>query len=66
VRTVEVILKGIEGNVEEFKRLCEAKACSPTLLEDLDKALTQGSILSADIDKVMTHLRFLKIKMEAE
>lgn len=64
MRTVEIILKGIEGNIAEFKRLCEAKVCSKDLLVDLNKALTQGSVLSADIDKVMTHLLDLKTRLE--
>jgi hypothetical protein len=65
VRTVEIILKGIEGNAAEFKRLCEAKACSPTLQEDICKALNAGSRLSADIDDVMSLLLDLKTRLES-
>ena len=64
MRPIEIILKGIVGNVTEFKRLCEAKVCSPELLKDLDRALMQGSVLSADIDTVMTHLLDLKQRLE--
>ena len=63
-RTIELILKGIEGNVKEFKRLCEAKVCSTDFLADLSKALTQGSLLSTDIDWVMTHLLNVKNQLE--
>ena len=61
---IEIILKGIEGNVTEFKRLCEARVCSSELRKDLDRALMQGSILSANIDMIMAHLLELKTKLE--
>jgi hypothetical protein len=66
MRSVEVILRGIEGNIEEFKRLCEAKVCSADLRKDIDKALSQGSVLSADIDKIIKHLMLLKGKLDRE
>ncbi len=61
--TVEIVLKSIEANAAEFKRLCEAKACSPDLLKDLDRALTQGAILSGGIDTVVAHLKTLKTRL---
>jgi hypothetical protein len=64
MRAVDSILTGLEANAGEFKRLCEAKACSPNLLEDINKALTQGSKLSCDLDTVMTHLLDLKTRLE--
>jgi len=64
MRTIGIILKGLEGNVAEFKRLCEAGVCSPTLREDLSKALTQGSIISNDVDYIMEHLFGIKNQLE--
>jgi hypothetical protein len=61
---VELILKGLEGNAEDFKKRCEAKICSPSLLQDLNTALERGSKLSADIDYVMQHLFGLKNQLE--
>jgi hypothetical protein len=66
VRTVETILRSIEANAEEFKRLCEVKACSPTLLEDLDKALSEGAQLSVNIETVMSLLLDLKTRLESK
>jgi hypothetical protein len=64
MKTIKTILGSIEANAEEFKRLCEAKVCAPDLLSDLGKALAQGSLLSADIDTVMSHLLDLKTRLE--
>jgi hypothetical protein len=59
----ETILKSLESNTTEFKRLCEVKACSPDLLEDLNKALEQGALLSVNINAVMKHLMLLKDRL---
>jgi hypothetical protein len=63
---IETILKSIEGNATEFKILCEAGVCSTDLLKDLERALTQGAILSGGIDMVMVHLETLKTRLTDE
>ena len=64
MKSIESILESLEANAAEFKRRCEAKACSPTLLSDINVALKQGSMMSCDIDMIMAHLLDLKTKLE--
>jgi hypothetical protein len=64
MKTIENILSSLEANATEFRRLCEAKVCSPDLQTRIDLALNQGGLLSHDIDSVMSHLLELKEKLE--
>ncbi len=53
---IETILKSLEGNTLEFKRLCESSVCSSKLQADLDKGIELGRILLADIERAVLHL----------
>jgi hypothetical protein len=66
VSQTQTILRSLEANAAEFKRLCEVKACSPDLEEDLDKALSAGAQLSVHIETVMSHLLDLKTRLESK
>ena len=60
------ILNSLVDNAGDFKRVCEIKITSETLLDDLDKALEYGLKLQEGIETIMSDLRFLKVKMETD
>ena len=66
MNNIENILRSLEANAAGLKDLCYVKACSPNLLADLNKALEQGALLSANIDLVMAHLLDLKMRLTDE
>jgi hypothetical protein len=61
---IDTILSCLVGNVEDFKRRCEAKITSSNIVKDLHEALEAGNQLMGNIETVMDRLSEISERLE--